>query len=637
MLKYICFLILIVRIHSHLTHNQLHTTYDSNTNFVFNQALSTDYHLYWNFTDKDITLKVVVNTTGWIGFGLSSMGSMYNSDILLAWTNLNGVIEFKDAHIERSREVMVDTIQNWKIKYYSKSNGQTTMIFTRDLIICNTKLAENEVNIDIQTQVHIIFAYGNDYTSDDGFPAYHGNTRGSKLVRLLGSLNKQAETDYSSEVIETLDFRVNVSLSNDQKTTYYCEVFKLPDDFMTTKRHLIRYETLQNPNNIKYVHHWLVYECNDLALQMLYPDPTSQIRPGECLTNTYMDNMDLWNSLGLCRRISFAWAFGGDLSVEMPNSMAYPLGGSSPGAFRHFIFQIHYENNAMDANVVDQTGIRLYMTKDYRPIEFGLLTVGSATTFKSLDIPPKMKHMNVESKCNKDSLNNLFTNGNDYVTIISQNPHTHLAGRELYSKIIRNNTEVEYIANNKYYDFSQQYINYLPKPVRLYKGDEILVSCVYNTEDRSQFTFSGLGTKQEMCLNFIVYHPKSDAIFECQNDIAVDEWLRFYAILNSTGDIAWNWDGIPNENAFISAYQAMLTSPKLIGDAEYFEKLYQDFYNTVPRDLLLNAMPLNQKEYINVTRMAPMCSYATRLISSTFNILIFFMTNHFLKALVNFL
>jgi hypothetical protein len=48
-------------------------------------------------------------------------------------------------------------------------------------------------------------------------------------------------------------------------------------------------------------------------------------------------------------------------------------------------------------------------------------------------------------------------------------------GRQIYSKVIRNGTEVEYLTNGKYYNFKYQYVNYLYKPVNLYP-----VSCNLN-------------------------------------------------------------------------------------------------------------------------------------------------------------
>ncbi len=44
----------------------------------------------------------------------------------------------------------------------------------------------------------------------------------------------------------------------------------------------------------------------------------------------------------------------------------------------------------------------------------------------------------------------------------------------MFSKIIRDNKEIEYIANNKYYDFNYQYTNFLQKPVVLKRVIKLL-------------------------------------------------------------------------------------------------------------------------------------------------------------------
>ena len=38
-------------------------------------------------------------------------------------------------------------------------------------------------------------------------------------------------------------------------------------------------------------------------------------------------------------------------------------------------------------------------------------------------------------------------------------------GRQVFSKIVREDKEIEYVANNKYYDSNYQYTNFLQKPV----------------------------------------------------------------------------------------------------------------------------------------------------------------------------
>ena len=44
-------------------------------------------------------------------------------------------------------------------------------------------------------------------------------------------------------------------------------------------------------------------------------------------------------------------------------------------------------------------------------------------------------------------------------------PHTHLAGKSVYTTLVRNGVEIEYITNSQYYDFNYQNLNYLLTPV----------------------------------------------------------------------------------------------------------------------------------------------------------------------------
>ncbi len=87
----------------------------------------------------------------------------------------------------------------------------------------------------------------------------------------------------------------------------------------------------------------------------------------------------------------------------MPSNIAYPLGGPKRD-FRYFYLQMHYNNLNMDKSrliqiiqisinltltykkfifkdVQDNSGIRLFVTTRYRPIEFGVLTVNQLLNF----------------------------------------------------------------------------------------------------------------------------------------------------------------------------------------------------------------------------------------------------------------
>jgi len=54
------------------------------------------YELYWNYnlTQQTISFAVRVQTTGWVGFGVSPNGQMPGSDVVIGWIDNNGRVQF---------------------------------------------------------------------------------------------------------------------------------------------------------------------------------------------------------------------------------------------------------------------------------------------------------------------------------------------------------------------------------------------------------------------------------------------------------------------------------------------------------------------------------------------------------------
>ena len=70
---------------------------DLNSNYPFKAVLNTAedgglYELYWNFDNEAETISFIVRvqTTGWVGFGLSPNGQMPNSDVVIGWVTNGG-------------------------------------------------------------------------------------------------------------------------------------------------------------------------------------------------------------------------------------------------------------------------------------------------------------------------------------------------------------------------------------------------------------------------------------------------------------------------------------------------------------------------------------------------------------------
>ena len=65
-------------------------------NFPFHTLLDQtgDYHLYWKVNSTHITFETHVRTLGYVGFGLSSNGKMFPSDVVIGWVK-DGVTDLK--------------------------------------------------------------------------------------------------------------------------------------------------------------------------------------------------------------------------------------------------------------------------------------------------------------------------------------------------------------------------------------------------------------------------------------------------------------------------------------------------------------------------------------------------------------
>ena len=69
---------------------------------------------------------------------------------------------------------------------------------------------------------------------------------------------------------------------------------------------------------------------------------------------------------------------------------------------------------------------------------------------------------------------------------------------------------------NTAYDFDLQELVPFAKPFKLYKTDVLVAHCIYNSMERTKFTPGGDETDNEMCINFLMYYPKTEgADYQC--------------------------------------------------------------------------------------------------------------------------
>lgn len=89
---------------------------------------------------------------------------------------------------------------------------------------------------------------------------------------------------------------------------------------------------------------------------------------------------------------------------DFPNDLAYPFGGSEDET-RYAFLEIHYDNPKLKQNLKDNSGMRLYVTKNYRKTEFGVLTVGSTSDWSGIILPPQAQSFTTNYGCRSDCTN----------------------------------------------------------------------------------------------------------------------------------------------------------------------------------------------------------------------------------------
>uniref|UniRef100_H3DG29 Monooxygenase, DBH-like 1, like n=1 Tax=Tetraodon nigroviridis TaxID=99883 RepID=H3DG29_TETNG len=426
--------------------------------------------LSWGFDNfqGSITFELVVNTTGWVGFGLSPNGGMKGSDIVIGGIGPAGRY-FADYHATGKSMPVVDVVQSYTLVALEEADGQTTVAFQRLLQSCD----DQDFHITAQP-VKLIYAYG---TTDD--IGYHGTRRGTKEVNLLNYSPRMASDspDYFSVTVENITVPA-------LPTYYHCRVTTFPS--LSAKHHIYLVEPDVQHHDL--VHHMLLYRC---------PTFVTEAYDGPCYRGDLED---------ACHDVVAAWGTGGG-PFGFPDNMGIPIGGEGWDVF--YRLEIHYNNPNQEAGRTDSSGLRFY----YRPArpgqhDVGILTTGVRPGFVNYNIPPGAAQFHSYGVCNTS----VFPQSQHVkpipdLQVFAVLLHTHLAGREVRAAHYRDGQQIDFFLVDENYNFEMQQTVHLGNTKTIQQGDEIAVECTYNTTGRRKVTEMGLATTDEMCLAFLFYYP----------------------------------------------------------------------------------------------------------------------------------
>lgn len=296
-------------------------------------------------------------------------------------------------------------------------------------------------------------------------------------------------------------------------TYYNCMLFKVPK--LENKHHIVKFEPIIQEGHEPNVHHMLVYRCGDVL-----KDEDELEKSAKC----YSPSMKHYIT---CTTVIAAWALGA-------SPIIYPeVAGMSIGAEGDPVYiqiEIHYDNPLYRRDIIDNSGIRFTYTDKLRQHDIGVLTTGVVTSGEENFIPPRTESFTAVGHCTPFCLSKMIENsGYENITAFSVMLHSHLAGRSLRLRHIRDGVELPFIADDQHYDFNYQELRHLNPHVTIEKNDYIRTECVYNTKDRENVTQFGLGTYDEMCLSFVFYYPKI-VLSQCLSSVPYQASWGFFGI-----------------------------------------------------------------------------------------------------------
>ncbi|XP_052090828.1 DBH-like monooxygenase protein 1 homolog [Mytilus californianus] len=465
-----------------------------------------NYHVYWKFNQTHITFEVHVKTRGYVGFGFSPNGKMYPSDVVVGWVK-DGVPHFSDCHTVGHFQPVKDISQDWTLLHGEENNFGTVLKFQRPLNTCD----DNDTDI-VDDTMRIIFAYHPDDPTDDTHMPWHGATRRGAKSLLLLSTSKQYKLPNDSQTKDLVHHQFHIP---SKRTTYQCRVYSLED--ISTKHHTIKFEAVIQKGHEPFVHHMNVYKCHNYPRKYIG-------RNFECYT-VPVDMMP-------CGNVVAGWAVGSG-PFHFPPNVGLPIGENEKEYA--YVIEIHYNNPGAVTDLVDSSGMRFTYTSHLRQYDAGLLTVGMRENHQHI-IPPHYNEFKVQIEATKECISKGLTEASlDEIKLFAVWQHAHLLGKGITTRHLRNDVELEPIAEDEHYDFDYQETRLFKKEVPVRKGDSIRVDCTYDSTLRNNITYGGLSTANEMCFSFIYYYPRFPLYMTTQS-------LLYDTIPGHSSLLSFSWD-----------------------------------------------------------------------------------------------
>ncbi|KAK3586453.1 hypothetical protein CHS0354_001836 [Potamilus streckersoni] len=195
-----------------------------------------------------------------------------------------------------------------------------------------------------------------------------------------------------------------------------------------------------------HVHHILVYRCRGI-------DPKFD-KVG------YLCYDEIPKGLDPCDDVITGWAIGGK-TFYYPEHVGLSIGAPDDPDF--YIMETHYDNPDQKSGVIDNSGIRITLTKKLRRYDADMMELGHNVNWRHI-IPPFEKAYLSQSYCPFQCIDHTLGNMTE-IRVFAIAQHSHLLGRAIKTRHLRNGIELSPLAIDPHYDFNFQETRHLREEI----------------------------------------------------------------------------------------------------------------------------------------------------------------------------
>ncbi|XP_055898224.1 dopamine beta-hydroxylase-like [Biomphalaria glabrata] len=382
--------------------------------------------------------------------------------------------------------------------------------------------------------------------------------------------------------INSLDLTFPVFTVPPTVTNNLCVTFDLPVD---QDYHIVANEGIVKSS---LVHHMLLFACLD-------DDDLTISSPEACKMEST-----------LCSNLIDGWTLG-TYGQCYGDSLGFKMGATG---YKRLKLEIHYNNPNKEATTIDSSGMRIF----YRPVRSEVQELFTLMTGQFLlTLPPGQPSVEQIGVCKSPCTSQIFKRP---IYVIQGVNHMHETGLSMSVEVYRHGAHIANLTDERKFNPTDAFYFHHKPPVEIWPGDEIITRCIYDTTNRTSWTYYGNAATDEMCVGLLLTYPKSAFNFENFDGLScnAESDLSFCEVAQEKPLNGCNWSTViqPEKVGFINLTKQLFEKCNLDGSCsseckeEIKTLLSNPCFEGEAAEVVKNYLPLS-KEGSNLLEILKLC------------------------------